>query len=58
MLRKYSVKHSMSENLHIKEQYDKIRKYMAELLRDVTIIADDEILTKGLEWVSKNLLKA
>jgi len=47
-LQKNLVKYSNSTNEHIKEQYDKIRKDLAGLLRDINIIAttneDDVIL--------------
>jgi phosphate:Na+ symporter len=43
----------VSENIHIKEQYDKIRKDLAELLRDIDIIANTKELDVKLSLLSK-----
>lgn len=52
-LQKNLVKYTVSENVHIKEQYDKIRKDLAELLRDVNIIATTKELDVKLSLLSK-----
>ena len=38
-LQKNLVKYANSDNIHIKEQYDLIRKDLAELLRDINTVA-------------------
>lgn len=52
-LQKNLLKYTVSDNVHIKEQYDKIRKDLAELLRDVNIIATTKELDVKLSLLSK-----
>jgi phosphate:Na+ symporter len=52
-LQKNLLKYTVSENIHIKEQYDKIRKDLAELLRDIDIIAHTKELDVKLSLLSK-----
>jgi phosphate:Na+ symporter len=52
-LQKNLVKYTVSDNIHIKEQYDKIRKDLAELLRDIDIIVRTKELDVKLSLLSK-----
>ncbi|MEA3417940.1 MAG: hypothetical protein U9Q90_00980 [Campylobacterota bacterium] len=47
-MQKNLLKYASSENKHIKEEYDNIRKGLAELLRNINIVAttqeEDDII--------------
>ncbi|MBU1217034.1 Na/Pi symporter [bacterium] len=52
-LQKNLVKYTKSSNVHIKEQYDKITKDLAELLRDLDIVANAQEVDVRLTLLSK-----